>query len=98
MSLAAPSMLRSRSNCTTTVVLARPLVDVTWATPGIWANCRSRGCATDEAMVSALAPGYCALTWMVGKSTLGRGATGRLGYATNPTNRNPTMTRDVPTG
>ena len=31
-----------------------------------------------EAMVSGLAPGRLALTWMVGKSTCGSAATGRL--------------------
>ena len=40
-------------------------------------NCRSSGVATDEAMVSGLAPGSAAETWMVGKSTLGRSLTGR---------------------
>jgi hypothetical protein len=37
-------------------------------------------------MVSALAPCSVALTDMVGKSTCGRGATGRKGTATNPAN------------
>ena len=39
-------------------------------------NCRSSGSATDEAIVSGLAPGSEALTWIVGKSTLGRSLTG----------------------
>jgi hypothetical protein len=78
MSLAAASMLRSRSNCTTTVVMPRPLEDVVWLTPGICANWRSSGCATDEAMMAGLAPGSVAVTWMVGKSTFGNGATGRF--------------------
>jgi hypothetical protein len=38
-------------------------------------------------MVSGLAPGRLAETWMVGKSTCGSGATGSLGYTTTPTNR-----------
>ena len=37
----------------------------------------SPGKATDAAIVSALAPGSCAVTWMVGKSTFGNAATGR---------------------
>ena len=78
MSLAAASMLRSRSNCTTTVVVPSPLEDVVCDTPGICANWRSSGWATDDAMVAALAPGSWAETWMVGKSTFGSGATGRL--------------------
>ncbi|MFK4603766.1 hypothetical protein ABIF57_003218 [Bradyrhizobium diazoefficiens] len=47
--------------------------------PGIWANWRSSGCATDEAMVSGLPPGRLAVIWMVGKSTCGSGATGSRG-------------------
>ena len=47
--------------------------------PGICANCRSSGCATEEAIVSGLAPGKVAVTWMVGKSTCGSGATGSSG-------------------
>ena len=39
-------------------------------------NCRSRMEATDDAMVSGLAPGSDALTEMVGKSTRGTAATG----------------------
>ena len=39
-------------------------------------NWRSRGVATDEAIVSGLAPGMPALTPMTGISTLGSEATG----------------------
>ena len=38
------------------------LCDVSWVTPGICANCRSSGAATEEAMVSALAPWNVAVT------------------------------------
>ena len=55
------------------------LVDVICVMPGIWANCLSSGWATDVAMVSGLAPGRVADTWMVGKSTCGSGATGNCG-------------------
>ena len=48
-------------------------------TPAIWPNWRSSGVATVDAMVSGLAPGNCAVTWMVGKSTCGSGATGSSG-------------------
>ena len=54
-------------------------VDVSCATPGIWANWRSNGCATEDAIVSGLPPGRVADTTMVGKSTWGRGATGSSG-------------------
>ena len=45
-------------------------------TPAMWPSCRSSGAATDDAMISGLAPGSEAPTLMVGKSTCGRGATG----------------------
>ncbi len=56
-------------------LVPRKLVEVSCATPGIWANCRSSGWATEEAMVSGLAPGRLALTLIVGKSTAGRSLT-----------------------
>jgi len=58
------------------VVTPRPLVETIELTPAIVENCRSSGVATDEAMVSGLAPGRFAETTMVGKSTRGRAATG----------------------
>ena len=79
MSPAAPSMLRSRSNCTVTLVTPSTLTEVSCATPGICANCVSSGCATVAAMVSGLAPGSWPVTTMVGKSTRGSGATGSSG-------------------
>ena len=45
--------------------------------PAMVENCFSKGVATEEAMVSGLAPGREALTWIVGKSTFGRSLTGR---------------------
>ena len=45
--------------------------------PAIRPKRRSSGVATDEAIVSGLAPGRLQLTWMVGKSTRGSGATGK---------------------
>ena len=43
--------------------------------PAMVENCRSIGDATEAAMVSGLAPGSCAVIWMVGKSTRGSAAT-----------------------
>ncbi|MNS99426.1 hypothetical protein D3C72_1338280 [compost metagenome] len=54
----------------------RALVEVISAMPGMALNCTSSGVATDEAMVSGLAPGSRALTWTVGTSASGSGATG----------------------
>ncbi len=55
------------------------LVDDISLMPAIWVNWVSSGCATDDAIVSGLAPGNDALTWMVGKSICGSGATGSAG-------------------
>ena len=46
-------------------------------TPAMRPNWRSSGVATEEAIVSGLAPGRPAETWMVGNSTCGSGATGQ---------------------
>jgi len=71
-SCAAASMFRSRVNCRVMLVLPRVDWDVIWSMPAIVENCFSSGVATADAMVSGLAPGRLALTWMVGKSTFGR--------------------------
>ena len=44
---------------------------------GICPNCRSSEAVTSDAIVSGLAPGSCVVTWMVGKSTCGKGETDR---------------------
>ena len=43
-------------------VVPIPLTEVSWVTPEICANWRSSGAATDDAMVSGLVPGNCAVT------------------------------------
>src|SRR2546422_7623678 len=53
-------------------------------TPAMRPNWRSRGIATAEAIVSGLAPGSAADTWMVGNSTCGMGDTGRRRNARPP--------------
>ena len=55
-------MLRFKSNCSVMFVLPCELVELTESRPAIVANCFSSGSATDEAMVSGLAPGRLALT------------------------------------
>ena len=67
-------------------------------TPAIWPNCRSSGVATDEAMVSASAPGSVAVTWIVGKSTCGNGATGNSRNAAMPTSATALISSEVATG
>ena len=62
------------------------------------ANCFSSGNATVAAIVSGLAPGRPACTWMVGKSTAGRSDTGSARYAIVPNTRMPSMMSVVVTG
>ena len=76
-SWAAASMFRSRLNWIVIWVMPWALVEVIESMPAIVENCFSSGVATAEAMVSGLAPGRLAVTWIVGKSTLGRSLTGR---------------------
>ena len=57
-------------------MLPSVLVELIESMPAIVENCFSSGVATEEAMVSGLAPGSEADTEMVGKSTLGRSLTG----------------------
>ena len=97
-SLAAPSMLRSRSNCSTTSVLERELVDVISDTPAMRPSERSSGVATVAAMVSGPAPGNLARTTTTGKSTCGSGATGNRPKATMPARARAMVSRAVATG
>ena len=60
------------------------LLELIELSPAMVENCFSSGVATEEAIVSGLAPGRLALTTMVGKSTLGRSLTGRYRYAISP--------------
>src|SRR5271156_4454703 len=53
----AASMLRLRSNWSVMLVEPNVLVDVISLMPAMRPNCRSRGVATEDAMVSGLAPG-----------------------------------------
>ena len=51
-------------------------MDVIESMPAMVENCLSSGVATADAIVSGLAPGRLADTWIVGKSTFGRSLTG----------------------
>jgi hypothetical protein len=66
--------------------------------PSIVENWRSNGVATEEAMVSGLAPERLAFTTIVGKSTFGRSFIGRSLYPAKPASRTPIITRVVITG
>src|ERR1051325_1917202 len=76
-STAALSMSRSRLNCSVTFVLPVELEELISSTPAIVVNCRSSGLATADDIVAGSPPGSPALTFSVGKSTLGRSETGR---------------------
>src|SRR5271157_2679293 len=97
-SRAAPSMLRFKSNCMVTLVVPRLLDDVISEMPAILPNWRSKGVATEEAMISGLAPGNPAPTEIVGKSTCGSGDTGNSLKATAPARAMAAVRRVVATG
>src|SRR5271157_3747739 len=84
VSRAAASMFRFKSNCRVTLDDPRLLDEVISVTAAMRPNWRSRGVATDEAMISGLAPGKPADTETVGKSTWGSGDTGSRRKATAP--------------
>ena len=65
-STVAPSISRLRSNCRVTLLLPWLLLETIESRPAMEVNCRSKGVATAEAMVSGLAPGRLAETVMVG--------------------------------
>src|ERR1043166_7997614 len=67
-------------------------------TPAIHPNWRSSGIATADAMVSGLAPGSAACTWMVGNSTCGIGATGKRRKPSTPAIASAAVSRVVATG
>src|SRR6266849_891911 len=75
-----------------------PLLEVMESMPAMVENCRSSGVATEDAMVSGLAPGSEACTWIVGKSTMGRSLTGRARYHATPNSTIPIITSAVMTG
>ena len=53
---------------------------------------------TEEAITSGLAPGYCAVTWIVGKSTGGNAEMGKSMYPSNPISTTPAISSEVATG
>src|ERR1700743_436083 len=81
-----------------TEVELKLLEEVISVTPAMWPNCRSRGVATHDAIISALAPGRLALTEMVGKSTWGSGETGSTVNAMAPAIATAMVSSVVPTG
>src|ERR1700761_9080739 len=83
-SCAAASMLRFSSNCRLMSVSPVVLDDVIFDRPGIIENTLSSGVATVEAITSALAPGRCACTVMLGYSTSGRLLTGSVNQQIAP--------------
>ncbi len=70
-------MSRSIENCSTMLDSPAEESEVIMSRPEIWPSCRSSGVVTSEAMVCALAPGYCVVTTRLGASISGSAATGR---------------------
>src|SRR6187549_168499 len=97
-STAAPSRLRSRLNSSVTCVEPSELTDVIDSSPAMVENWFSSGVATDAPIVSGLAPGSCAVTSSVGKSTFGRSLTGSERYATAPKSAMAAINRLVAIG
>src|ERR1019366_7377969 len=82
----AASMLRLKPNCSVMLTWPSVLCEVISVTAEIRPYSRSSGVATDEAMISGLAPGKDAEADMVGKSTCGNGDTGSTRKAEAPDN------------
>src|ERR1700694_3381316 len=97
-SRAAAFTSRFRSNCKTMPVFPNPLDEVICVTPATRPKCRSNGGAPAEAIVAGLAPGKLAPTEIVGKSTCGRGATGKKLNATAPERKIAIVISEVATG
>src|SRR3954465_127920 len=97
-STAAPSSGRLRSNSRVIWVEPSELTDVIDDRPAIIENWFSSGVATDDPIVSGLAPGSCAVTSRVGKSTFGRSDTGSERYATRPKSAIAAISRLVAIG
>src|SRR5271157_2171176 len=91
-------MSRFKSNCSVTPEDPRLLDEVISLTDAMRVNWRSSGVATEEAMVSGLAPGKPAPTETVGKSTWGSGDTGSSRKATAPASDTATTRRVVAIG
>ncbi len=91
-------MLRLSANWTVIEVAPCALNEVISLTPAIWPSWRSSGVATEAAMVAGLAPGSVAVTWMVGKSMAGSGATGRRGNTIRPSTAMAAISSVVATG
>src|ERR1051325_2689624 len=97
-SCAAASRSRERLNWRVMDVEPREEADVMESRPEMVENWRSSGVATEAAIVSGLAPGRPAETWMVGKSTVGRSLPGSWRYAMMQNKTMASMTSVVMTG
>src|SRR5438270_1569428 len=91
-------MLRERPNCKVMRLEPTVLDEVISVTSAMMPRWRSSGVATVVAIVSGLAPGICANTEMVGKSTCGSGETGSLKNAKMPASASPIVSSVVATG
>src|SRR3546814_902083 len=97
-SRAALLMSRSRSNIKEMRVDPSELRELISLSPAIEPSDCSSGVATLEAMVSGLAPAMLADTEIIGKSTCGKGDTGRKTKASPPDNTMARHSSVVATG
>src|SRR2546423_15263294 len=91
-------MLRLSPNCKVMRLEPTVLDEVISVTSAMTPRWRSSGVATVVAIVSGLAPGICANTEIVGKSTCGSGETGSLKNANMPASASPIVSSVVATG
>src|SRR5262249_40829488 len=91
-------MSRSSPNCSVMRTEPTDELDVISVTLAIWPRWRSSGVATVVATTCGLAPGSCACTEMVGKSTCGSGDTGSWKNEMAPAAATPKVSSVVATG
>ena len=80
------------------LVCPSELEEVISVTAAMRPNCLSSGVAIEDAMISGLAPGREACTETVGKSTCGKGETGKRVNATAPASPTAMVRSAVATG
>ena len=97
-SCAAASISRSSANWMVIAVMPWLLSEVIESMPAMVENCFSSTVATAAAIVSGFAPDNSAVTWIVGKSTLGSDETGSFLKPAMPNTTMPSMTSMVITG
>ncbi|MNM21825.1 hypothetical protein D3C81_321910 [compost metagenome] len=97
-SCSATSRVWPKVNCRVMMETPAALVELMRCKPDICPNWRSSGAVTVCPITSGLAPGYSVCTWMVGKSTCGKAASGRNLKPTRPASTMASISSAVATG